>query len=95
MIPGKLEHRLGQGNRTAIQVESQQSKDALRNTVNIDRVHPVVKISDSAVLTEEMTAVKFESVPDAQIKFCRLQAPAYGLQCAQIVAGVEVVNPIL
>jgi len=75
--------------------ELKERDDALRYAVNVDRVGAVVKISDCTVLAEKMVPVKLQAAPNATLELRGLGVPANRLQRAEVISGVEVVNPML
>ena len=63
-------NQLGQIDATRMQVlKLDQSKDALRDAMAVDRVSAIVEITNRSVFTEEMLSVELESTADMRLKF--------------------------
>src|SRR5882672_9784559 len=96
VIHGPLEHRARQFDITRIEVFKRKERDdTLRHTVNVHGIRAVVKISGRAVRAEKVGLVELEPAPDARFELHCSGIAANGLQRAQVVAGMEVVNPSL
>src|SRR6266700_6465061 len=75
--------------------ERQERDDTLRHTMNIDGIRAIVKIPRCAVLPEKVRSVEFKTPTNARLKLRCFSVSANRLQRAQVVSGVEVVNPSL
>ena len=96
VIHGPLEHRARQFDIARIDVlKCKERDDALRHTMNIHGICSVVEISGRAVLTEKVGSVELEPAPDARFELRCSGIASNGLQRAQVIAGMEVVNPSL
>jgi len=96
MIHGPLEYRTRQIDIARVEVFKREERDdALRHAVNVHGVRAVMKISGCAVLAEKAGSVELEPAPDARFELHCSGIAANGLQRAQVVAGMEVVNPSL
>src|SRR2546427_2030203 len=63
--------------------------------MNVHGIGAIVKISSCAILAEEVSSVKVETTADACIEFGRLPIATNGLQGAEVVSGVKVIDPAL
>jgi len=63
--------------------------------MNVDRIVTVMKVSGRTVLPEKVGSVELEPASDARFELRCLGVPADGLQRAQVVSGVKVVDPSL
>src|SRR5579859_1100080 len=63
--------------------------------MNIDGKVAVVEIPGGAVISEKVGAVELEAALDVRFKLGGFQAAIDGVKSAQVVAGVEVVDPSL
>ena len=72
-----------------------QRDDTLRYTMNLHRIRAVMKISGRAVLAEKVGSVELEPAADARFELRCFGIAADGPQRAQVVAGMEVVDPSL
>jgi hypothetical protein len=63
--------------------------------MNVERVGAIVKISGCAVLPEKLSPIELETVSNARFELGCAGFTTYALQRAQVVSGVEVVNPAL
>ncbi len=96
MIHCPLEYRTRQIDIARVEVLKREERDdALRHGVNVHGVRAVMKISGCAVLAEKVGSVELEPAPDARFELHCSGIAANGLQRAQVVAGMEVVNPSL
>jgi hypothetical protein len=85
-----------QRNTVRIKVsESKESDDALGHTMNVQRISAIMEISGGTVFAEEVIAVELEAASNALIELGCISTLANGLQRAQVVSRVEVVNPSL
>ena len=96
VIHGPLEHRTRQFDIARVEVfKPKERDDALRDTMNVNGIRAVMKISGRAVLAEKVGSIDLEPAPDARFELRCSGIAANGLQRAQVVAGMEVVNPSL
>ncbi len=85
-----------QGNIRFIEIpEFNESDYALRYSVNVDGISAVMEIPDCAVLAEKVRPIELETLTDAGIKFRCVERLSDGLQRAEVVSGMEIVNPFL
>jgi hypothetical protein len=75
--------------------KSEECDDALRDTMDVDGIRAVVEVMRCAVLTKEVGCVEVKSSSSAQRELVRLQVPVNLSQRAQVVPGVEVIDPML
>jgi hypothetical protein len=54
-----------------------------------------MKVPDCAVLAEKMRAVELKPASKARVELRRLGISGNGLQRAQVISGMEVINPSL
>ncbi len=75
--------------------EFQQGDDALGGGVDIHRIGAVMVIFRRAIVQKEVLAVVGKASVDGGVELRRAGLPGNGAQGTQIVAGVEVVDPLL
>src|SRR5216683_698908 len=96
VIHGPLEHRARQFGIFRVEVFKRKERDdTLRHTMNVHGIRAVVKISRRAVRAEKVGSVELKTAPDTRFELHCSGIAANGLQRAQVVAGMEVVNPSL
>src|SRR5437879_11324638 len=54
-----------------------------------------MKVSDCTIFAEEICAVKMKTFADTVVKFRCIGVLRYGLQRAEVVASMEIINPSL
>ena len=73
--------------------ELRERQNALRDTVDVDRICTVVEVSGRTVITEKMIAVKFEAAAKVGLELIGVQIPANAVERGEIVSGMEIVYP--
>src|SRR2546430_5003748 len=90
------EDRMSQTDVVLVQTSKREKcDDALCDTMNVDRIGTVMKVSGCTIGSEKMGLVKLEPTSNSHFELCCLCVPANGLQRAQVISGVEVVDPSL
>lgn len=85
-----------QGNVPYIEIlEFNECDYALRYRMYVDGIRAVVKIPDSAILAEEVRAIELEAFTDARIEFGCAERPSDGSQRAEVISGMEIIDPSL
>src|SRR5262249_32495888 len=91
-----LEDALGQSRVCAVKVfELRQRNETLSHAVPVYGISAVVKIPGRAILAEEVLNVEFVAQADLVLELVRIGAFANRSQPAEVVTGVEIINPLL
>ena len=67
----------------------------MRDAMDVNRVCPIVKISWGTIFADKVSAIKFESTPDALSKLVCLKMIPHFVQGAQIIPSVKIIDPSL
>ena len=67
----------------------------MRHTVNVYGVGAIMKVSGRTVLTEKVNPVEIKTASNVRFELRGLGVPTNGLQRAEIVSRVKVVDPLL
>ena len=85
-----------QANIVRVEISKREEcDDALRHAMNVHRIGAIMKVSGSTVLAEEVVPIELEATADGRFELRRLQVAGDAFQRAEVVSGVEVVDPLL
>jgi len=87
---------MGQWNIARLEVAKlEKCDDALRDTVDVNGIRAVMKIPDCTVIAKEVALVVVKPFSNTSLELVGPQASVNLLQRAQVVSGVEVIDPFL